>query len=136
MTTFGIINLIVAISFAVCSFFHISIGEDPMTFTGLAFLIGGITAIPFVASYTRLGFNEDEDSGQEKESEKRRRMISSHYPKIMIPFYFGIALIPLSWIFHSFVNPFTFFIAVLNAMAAYWCLHVFPRAQKIFSRFR
>ena len=40
-----------------------------MTFTGLAFLIGGITAIPFVASYTRLGFNEDEGSGQDASCE-------------------------------------------------------------------
>jgi hypothetical protein len=136
MTTFGIINLLVAISLAICSFFHVLVGEDPMNFTGLAFIIGGAASIPFIASYTRLGFNEDAESGQEEESKRRKKIISAHYPGIMNPFYFGIALIPISWICHSFVNPFTFFIAVLNAIAAYWCLHVFPKARKLFSPFR
>lgn len=136
MTTFGIINLFVAISLAVCSFFHVPVGEDPMNFTGLAFFIGGAALIPFIASYTRLGFNEDAESRHEEESKRRRRIIAARYPGIMKPFYIGIALIPISFFCHSFVNPFTFLIAVLNAIAAYWCLHVFPKAQKLFSQFR
>jgi len=114
----------------------VRIGEDPMNFTGLSFLIGGAALIPFIASYTRLGFNEDAESGHEEESKRRRKIISDQYPGIMKPFYIGLALIPLSWLFHTYVNPFTFFIAVSNAIAAYWCLHVLPKAQKLFSPFR
>lgn len=123
--------IIGSISFALgLAFFAASVGFAP-TFlrSGLSlavtFLLFILSLIPFLATFTKLGLNGEE------ESDENRKILSKHLPHWdSVPVGAGIVALVLTMLFPSFIHPVYAFMAYGSFLSAYWFLHVYPVARK------
>ena len=125
----GILSLILGLGFLT-----ISVGFAPSSlsidiFLVVAFVVFILSLIPFIATWTKLGLNHEDEGADE--SEKRRRKISERLPHWEVPIYFGFAVFGLSMFFRSYVHPLYAFMGLGSLWSAYWFLHVYPIAKKV-----
>ena len=124
----GCLNLIFGLFFLAAS-----VGIAPDFIRSEAALVGAfvvflLTIFPFVATFTKLGLNqEDEVSG---ESDERKKELSVHVPHWEVPFYVGLVVIVLSMFFHSFIHPIYIFMATGSLLSSYWFMVVYPVAKQ------
>ena len=124
----GIISLLLGFGFLA-----LSVGITPLSLRTDMALIGAfavfiLSLVPFIATYTKLGLNQ-EDEGAE-ESADRRKKISERLPRWEIPIYVGFAAFGASIFFRSYIHPFYAFMALGSLCSAYWFLHVYPAAKE------
>ena len=124
----GVISLLLGLGFLIVSvgFVPLALRSD-ISVLG-AFAVFMLSMVPFIATYTKLGLNQ-EDEGAE-ESEDRRKKISERLPHWKIPIYVGFVLFGASMFFLSYIHPFYAFMALGSLFSAFWFLHVYPVAKE------
>jgi hypothetical protein len=123
----GCFNLLLGICFLSASlgFAPAILGSD----VGMvaAFLVFGVSFVPFIATYTELGLNQEDDGAEE--SERRLRVLSKHMPYWRWSFFACFVAFAVSMFARKFVHPFFVFMASGSFLSAYWFLQVFRVAK-------
>lgn len=128
MKAFGYLNLFAGVFIAVLTLSHALRTMDLIAFT---FIAGTVITIPSLATYTKLGLNEDGGEYVE-ESKRRSKLLKSTYPYILAPFIF-VAVLYLAiafWI--KDYRIFLLFSSYVCLASGYWALWVYPRALELF----
>lgn len=113
------------------AFFTASVGFVPSFLRSdlslfVLFLLFIISLVPFLATYTKLGLNGEE------ESDENRKQLSKHFPYWESALVLGgIIGVGLTIALNPFIHPVYAFMAGGSFLSAYWFLHVYPVAKKV-----
>lgn len=102
-------------------------------YIALWFVPSAIAMIPFVVTYTRIGLNPPETTGDPdyQKAKDNLRKVKKVFPQWSLYFNAPYILIGVFWLFlHNHFNPFFTFCIGINLFSIIWFLKLYPIAKK------